>query len=66
MNYQTFSNLHFRLLLKNSFPIVHIDLKDTRSKSTNFAFVGFPGLFLTFRKASIILFFEKHVTRWLL
>ena len=29
MNYQTFSNLQFRPLLKNSFPIIHIDLRDT-------------------------------------
>ena len=29
MNYQTFSNLQFRRLLKNSFQIIHIDLRDT-------------------------------------
>ena len=29
MNYQIFSNLQFRLLLKNSFHSIHIDLKDT-------------------------------------
>ena len=29
MNYQTFSNLQFRQLLKNSFHSIHIDLQDT-------------------------------------
>ena len=29
MNYQTFSNLQFRPLLKNSFHSIHIDLRDT-------------------------------------
>ena len=34
MNYQTFSNLQFRLLLKNSFHGFHIDLRDTSGKKT--------------------------------
>ena len=29
MNYQTFSNLQFRPVLKNSFHSIHIDLRDT-------------------------------------
>ena len=29
MDYQTFSNLQFRPLLKNSFHSIHIDLRDT-------------------------------------
>ena len=32
MNYQTFSNLHFRPLLKNSFHSNHIDLRNTSSE----------------------------------
>ena len=32
MNYQTFSNLQFRPLLKNSFQSIHIDLRDTSSE----------------------------------
>ena len=32
MNYQTFSNLQFRPLLKNSFHSIHIDLRDTIGK----------------------------------
>ena len=32
VNYQTFSNLKLRPLLKNSFHIIHIDLRDTSSK----------------------------------
>ena len=33
MNYQTFSNLHFRPLVKNSFHSIHIDLRDTSGKN---------------------------------
>ena len=29
MKYQTFSNMHFRPVLKNSFHTIHIDLRDT-------------------------------------
>ena len=29
MNYQTFSNLHNRRLLKNLFQSIHVDLRDT-------------------------------------
>ena len=32
MNYQTFSNLQVRRLLKNYFPSTHIDLKDTSAE----------------------------------
>ena len=34
MNYQTFSNLQFRPLLKNSFHSIQIDLRDTSGKKT--------------------------------
>ena len=36
MNYQTFSNLQFRLLLKKSFHVIHIDLRDTSGEKNTF------------------------------
>ena len=56
MNYQTFSNLQFRPLLKNSFHSIHIDLRDTSGEKTPFVSVGITGLVLMFRKASNIHF----------
>ena len=56
MNYQTFSNLHFRPLLKNSFHSIHIDLRDTSGEKIPFVFVGITRLVLMFRKASNIHF----------
>ena len=56
MNYQTFSNLQFRPLLKNCFHSVHIDLRDTIGKNIRFVSVGITRLVLMFRKASNIHF----------
>ena len=39
-NYQTFSNLQFRPLLKNSFHSIHIDLRDTSGKKIPSVSVG--------------------------
>ena len=55
MNYQTFSNLQFRHLLKNFFHSIHIDLRDT-SKKTPLVYVGIFRLVLMFRKVSNIHF----------
>ena len=52
MNYQTFSNLQFRPLLKNSFHSVHIDLRDTSGEKKPFVSVGITRLVLMFRKVS--------------
>ena len=52
MNYQTFSNLQFRLLLKNSFHSIQIDLRDTIGEKIPFVSVGITSLVLMFRKAS--------------
>ena len=52
MNYQTFSNLQFRPLLKNSFHNIHIDLRDTSGKKVPFVSVGITWLDLMFRKVS--------------
>ena len=51
MNYQTFSNLQFRPLLKNSFQSFHIDLRDISGEKIPFASVGITRLVLMFRKA---------------
>lgn len=54
MNYQTFSNLQFRRLLKNSFHSIHIDLRDTTGEKIPFVSVGITRLVLMFRKVSDI------------
>ena len=56
MNYQTFSNLQFRPLLKNSFHSIHIDLRATSGKKIPFVSVGVTRLVLMFRKVSNIHF----------
>ena len=56
MNYQTFSNLQFRPLLKNFFHSIHTDLRDTSGGKIPFASVGITRLVLMFRKASNIHF----------
>ena len=56
MNYQTFSNLQFRPLLKNSFRSTHIDLRDMSSEKIPFVSVGITRLVLVFKKASNINF----------
>ena len=62
MNYQTFSNLQFRPLLKNSFHSIHIDLRDTSGEMIPFVSVGITRLVLMFRKASNIHF--QHNRRY--
>ena len=54
MNYQTFSNLQFRRLLKISFHSTHIDLRDTSGEKIPFVSVGITPLVLMFRKVSDI------------
>ena len=56
MNYQTFSNLQFRQLLKNSFHRIHIDLRDTSGEKTPFVSVVITRLVLVFRTVSSIHF----------
>ena len=58
-NYQTFSNLQFRQLLKNSFHSIHIDLKYTSGERITFLSVGVARLVLIIRKASNIHFQRK-------
>ena len=54
MNYQTFSHLQFRPLLKISFHSIHIDLRDTSGEKIPFVSVGITRLVLMFRKVSSI------------
>ena len=56
MNYQTFSNLQFRRLPKNSFHSIHTDLRDTSGEKKPFVSVGITRLVLMFTKASNIHF----------
>ena len=52
MNYQTFSNLQFRPLLKIFFHSIHIDLRDTSGEKILFVSVSITRLVLMFREAS--------------
>ena len=54
MNNQTFSNLQFGPLLKNSFLGIHIDLRDTSDQKITFVSADITRLVLMFRKASNI------------
>ena len=56
MNYETFSILQFRPLLKNSFHSIHIDLRDTNGEKIPFVSVGITRFDLMFRKVSSIHF----------
>ena len=56
MNYQTFINLQFRPLLKNSSHSIHIDLRAISGEKILFVPVGITRLVLMFRKMSNILF----------
>ena len=56
MNYQTFSKLQFRPLLKNSFHSLHIDLRDLSGEKIPFVSVGISRFVLMFIKASNIHF----------
>ena len=56
MNLQTFSNLQFRPLLKNSFHSIHIDLRDTSGEKVSSVSVGITRFVLISRKLSNIHF----------
>ena len=56
MNYQTFTNLQLRPLLKNFFHSEHIDLRDTSADKIHFVPVGSTRFVLMFRKVSNIHF----------
>ena len=50
MNYQTFSNIQFRPLLKKLFHSIHNDLGDTSFEKIDFVSVGIARLILMFRR----------------
>ena len=54
MNFQTFSNLQLRRLLKNSFHCKYIDLRKTSGEKFTFVSMGITQLFLMFMKVSDI------------
>lgn len=52
MNYQTFSNLQFKRLLKNTFHSIKIELRDSTGEKIPFVSVGITRVTLMFRKIS--------------
>ena len=56
MNYQTFSNLQLRPVLKNSFHSIHVNLRNTSGDKILFVSVGITPLVLMMRKTTNILF----------
>ena len=56
MDYQTFSNLQFSPMLKNSLHSIHIDLRDTSGEQKPILSVGITRLVLMFTKATNIHF----------
>ena len=56
MNYQSFSNLQFRPMLKNFFHSIRIHLRGTSGEKLPFVSVGITRLVLMFRKVSNINF----------
>ena len=50
MNYQSFTNLQFKKLLKNSFHTIKIELKDTTGEKFPFVSVRITRVVLLFRK----------------
>ena len=60
MNYQSFSNLQFKTMLKNSFHSIRIHLRGTSGEKLPFVSVGITRLILMFRKVSNINFQPKR------
>ena len=56
MNYQSFTNLQFKKLLKNSFHSIKIELRDSTGEKIPFVSVGIIRVVLLFRKISNNLF----------
>ena len=66
MNYQSFTNLQFKKLLKNSFHSIKIELRDSTGEKSHLVSVGITGVVLLFRKISNNQFWFKLHTKWLL
>ena len=52
MNYQPFTNLQFKKLLKNSFDSIDIELRDSAGEKFLFVSVGITRVVFLFRKIS--------------
>ena len=65
MNYQTFSNLQFRPLLKNSFHSIHIDLRDTSGEKNPLYLSVSLGLFWCLERCPPFISNTYDTTRWL-
>ena len=52
INYQSLTNLQIKKLLKNSFPSIKIDLRDSTDQQISFVSVSFTKFGLLFRKFS--------------
>ena len=66
MNYQTFSNLQFRPLFKNSFHSIHIDLRDTSGEKIPLCLSISLCLFRFLERCPAFIFNTYDTTRWLL
>ena len=66
MNYQTFSNLQFKPLLKNCFHSIQIDLRDTSGEKYPLYLSISLVLFWCSEKPPTFISNQKDVTRWLL
>ena len=66
MNYQTFSNLQFRPLLKNSYQSIHIDLGDTSGEKYPLCLSVSLGLYRCLEKFPAFIFNTYDTARWLL
>ena len=66
MNYQPFTNLQFKKLLKNSFHSIKIELRDSTGEKIPFVSVGITQVVLLFRKISNNHFCFKLHTKMLL
>ena len=65
-NYQTFSNLQFKPLLKNCFHCLHVDLRHKCGEKLPCVSVGITRQGLMFRKLPFFIFNKHYFTRWLL
>ena len=62
-NYQSFTSLQFKKLLKNSFHSINIELRDSTGEKFLFVSVGITRFVLLFRKISKTRFCFEHHTK---
>ena len=64
MSYQTYFNLQFKRLLKNSFYSIHLALRDTYGEKIPFVSVAITQLVLLFRKVSDFHLYWNLCVKW--